>query len=244
MSGGLAAKLAKTYTASATDKMDLLKDYGFSQKSVIPTRGNSVANALYSKSELANELQHRVKALGPQRGGVIMLDEDGKPLKNHRYYSHELKKWVTTDGDGRVIMGNKAIVDEAYQLYIEREQMIDDIAEKCVCNDEICAYILGYGSVAELSACLAGTKSFEVDGKPLTDKLLVEIDAMPSNMRRYAHGQKERLLAVQKLRLLVGERLNFVNLIDYGDKVSDRHNENVQEPTDIKFGVDGSVGKP
>ncbi len=60
-------------------------------------------------------------------------------------------------------------------------------------------------------------------------------------MRRYAHGQKERLLAVQKLHLLVGERLNYVNLIDYGDKVSDRHNENVQKDTDAVFTVDGAV---
>lgn len=242
MSIGFKKSLNK-YTATG-DKIDLTKDLAFSQKSLIGTRGNTIANALYSQSELANEIQARAKALGPQRGGMVMLGEDGKPLANHRFYSHELKKWTTTDDEGRVIMGNKQLVNEAYKLYIEREELIDEYCEKCCVNDEICAYVLGFANVAGLTACLAKGNAFEVDGVELKDPALVTVDAMPSSMRRYAHNSSERLAAVQKLRLLVGERLNYINLIDYGGDRSDVHDENVQNNSvkgEFKLGGDAKV---
>ncbi len=229
------------YTKSG-DKVDLMKDFAFSQKNYIGNRGNTIANALYSKTELANELNARAKAIGPQRGGMILLDEAGAPLANHRFYSHELKKWVTTDSKGQLVMGNKQLVNEAYKLYVEREQEIDEHCERCCVNDEICAYILGFKNVAELKACLGKSNAFEVDGAELKDPALVDIDAMPSSMRRYAHNSKERLCAVQKLRLLVGERLNYINLIDYGGERSDVHDDNVQnDKVKAEFALGGGV---
>ena len=236
----LKEKLEAKYTATGT-KVNLLRDYGLTQRDVIPTRGNTIADALFSKDELKNAIDHKIKALGPQRGSMVLYDEVGNPLTNHRYYHHELKKWVTSDHEGRVTWGNQSIVDEAYRAHKERDAQIDYYADRCCVNNEICAYTLGFKDVAELESVLGTGKGFKVNGLDL-DADLVGINAMPEMMELYPNGKEKALLAIKKMRLLVGTRLNRINLLDVGGKRSDENNVNVQEEGNAHaFAIDGTI---
>ena len=238
---GVKDKLDNKYKASG-DKVNLLRDYGFTQKQLIPSRGSTIANALFSKDEVKNEIEGRIKALGPQRGSMKLYDEDGVALAKHRFYHTELQKWVTTDDEGRIAWGNKDLVDESYQAYLEREKQIDYYYDRCVINNELCAYMLGM-SPAELNAYLGAGNSFKVNSVEIDDELKA-VDALPEKMEIYPTGKEKHLMAMKKLRLLIGNNLNRINLLDVGGKKSDKDDLNVlMAGNKMKFEVDGEIKK-
>jgi hypothetical protein len=216
-----------------TKDVNLLRGFANTQKPLIGHRGNTFANVMTGE-ELESEIIHRVKAFGKQRGALLFYDEDGvTPLRNATFYSNELGKMVTTDSEGKFMYGNKAIVDQSVKFYEEREALIDKYVEQCKVNNEICAYMLGYGSVAELRTVLGTKGKFKVEGDELVDEDLINADGMPESIRRTAPGKDKQLSAIYKLRLLVGERLAYINLMDFGRKKSDKDDPNVFSPDNL-----------